>query len=249
LARRYILAGQSHAFSLGLPNPLPSAAPAIDPVDGLNGSVLGLTGGSPRQPSYWDALVANAEDTTVLLIWNGNQHLARFLFQTGAPFDFHLAAHPGMAVSSEAAIVPESLVREVLEEGNSMLRPVAARLRAVKSCSLVLLGTPPPKGNDRRLRSILPKDLHFVRAARELGVALDDIEFTDRIVRLKLWMVVQDLLSEAAGELGCKFVSVPTETMDEMGFLREDLWREDITHANHRYGEVFWSNSFEEAMK
>jgi len=248
LESRYILAGASHTVALGMPNSPPSATACLTPIAGHNNRVMGLTGASPRTSNYWDnywdSLVANAGNATVLLSWNGNQHLARFLLEIVSPFDFYLAAYPNATVDPDATIVPETLVRETLETYNAQLHPMLAKLNNVPGCRTMVLGTPPPKGNDERLRKLLSNERHFVNAAQQLGRTLDKVAFTSAAVRRKLWLLVQELLREAAQKANCEFVPVPSGALDEAGFLREELWAEDATHANTRYGKLFWNTLF-----
>lgn len=239
MSRRFILAGHSHAHSLGITNPSVPNAIELQAIDYLQGKVLGLSGPAPRTPAYWDALVREAKDSTVLLVWNGNQHLAKFLFEIDRPFDFFLASQPAWE-TSEADIVPEAQVREALDGGNAFLYQLLGRLKEVPGCRVVLLGTPPPKGDDARLRHFIQREAFFVQLASKAGSNVNHIRLTDRSVRLKLWTVIQDLLAEAADNNGCAFLSVPDGVKDEDGFLRGDLWFEDATHANPQYGHVFW---------
>jgi hypothetical protein len=162
------------------------------------------------------------------------------LFESGPLFDFYTAAHPDVPVSAEAMIVPEMLVREVLDKSNFGLKWLLGQLSGIPHCKAIVVGTPPPKGNDQRLRSLLCKEPVFVDAARSLGLKLDEVELTKPQVRRKLWLVTQDLFREAAEMARFEFIPVPTEAMDESGFLREDLWEEDATHANGDYGNLFW---------
>jgi len=238
-ARRFLLAGHSHAHSLGMTNPTTPNAIEIQTIDYLDGRILGLSGPAPRTAAYWDALVREAKDTTVLLIWNGNQHLAKFLFEIDKPFDFFLASRPGLE-PTKAELVPEAQVREVLDAGNEFLYKLLVRLKEVPGCRVVLLGTPPPKGNDTRLRHFIQREAFFVQMAAKAGSNVNEIRLTDRAVRLKLWAVIQDLLSEAADNHGCGFLAVPETVKDGDGFLREDLWWEDATHANAQYGRIYW---------
>ncbi|HEV7305246.1 hypothetical protein [Ensifer sp.] len=239
--RRLLLAGHSHSTALGVPNTSPDAPFGAVPIDIAGGRVIALPVPGSRTPAYWDAVVEQSVDTTVLLVWNGNQHLAKFLFEAGKPFDFYIANRPDIAVQP-VDLIPESLIREILDRGNALLQPFLKRLQGVPGCKTVLLGTPPPKGDDGVLRQLVSKEVYFVEMAERMGFDLNTITFTDRLVRRKLWLVVQDLLAEAADAAGSAFMPVPEAVMDDEGFLKKELWREDATHANPEYGRVFWDS-------
>ena len=50
----------------------------------------------------------------------------------------------------------------------------------------------------------------------------------DAIVRLR---------EELAQSEGCHYVGPPLTTLDEYGFLKEEFWAYDLTHANFEYGD------------
>jgi hypothetical protein len=229
-------------MALGVQNSAPDEPIAAFPIDITGGRVLGLAGPSPRSQAYWDAVVQQAEDTTVLLVWNGNQHLSKFLFATEKPFDFYVAGYPELAIYP-VDLIPETQVRDYLARGNGGLKPLLNRLANVPGCEAIVLGTPPPKGNDALVRTFVSREMHFVQIARKMGVSVETIPFTDRLIRWKLWLVIQDLLKETAEAQGCRFLPVPETVMDSEGFLKEELWREDATHANLEYGRVFWDST------
>lgn len=236
---RVILAGHSHGTALGLTFTSKHQPPRLVPIAGRGATFFALKG-SPRKRRYWDGLVARAKNSTVLIVWLGNQHLVRFLLAQGPSFDFHLAQHPDQPHLSGAAIVPEALVRSVIGEPIQPLRGILRRLKARRGCTPVVLGTPPPKGNDERLHKLLGREIDRYLGADAAGIDLDAISLTDRQVRRKLWLVLQDLLEDAAKDAGCAFAPVPAQSMDASGFLKEEYWREDVSHANSLYGDLFW---------
>jgi hypothetical protein len=239
--RGFLLAGHSHARALGLPPELSTGKPRIVTIPNVDGAV-GLVGLVDRNSEYWDALIDNAGDKTVLLLYGGNQHLARFLLAPDPIFDFYVSDYPEMPVDRSAFLIPETMVRDLLNLTNANLSNTLSRLKKVSGCDPVVLGTPPPKGDDVAIRSLLSKETHFVRAAEMRGIDLNDVPLSPRTLRYKLWLVVQSLLREAADAENCKFVSVPAGAMDEAGFLKKVYWRPDVTHANEAYGALMWKH-------
>ena len=74
--------------------------------------------------------------------------------------------------------------------------------------------------------------------AQELKVNLQDVELSPRLLRLKLWMVLQEMLEDAARAHSVPFVPVPASVQTGDGFLAEEYWAWDATHANEAYGRV-----------
>ena len=237
----FLLAGHSHARALGLPPEISTGKPRVAAIPGVDGAV-GLVGLVDRNSEYWDALVDNAGGKTVLLLYGGNQHLGRFLLAPDPIFDFYISDHPEIQVDQSAVLIPEAMVRDLLNLPNANLSNTLSRLRKVGGCDPVVLGTPPPKGDDEAVRSLLSKETHFVRAAEMRGIDLRDVLLSPRMLRYKLWLIIQSLLGEAAEAEGCKFISVPAGAMDEAGFLKRTYWQLDVTHANEAYGALMWDH-------
>jgi len=236
---RYLLAGHSHAIALGLQIKAENETPVLTPLTGFAASVFGLMGPFPRDQLYWDMLVDSAEGATVLLQWGGNDHLSKHLFSRGPPFDFYLASHPDCKVSRKATLIPESVVRENLNENYLGLPSFLQKLKNVSGCRPIVLGTPPPKGDDAKLRRLIASEELFRRSLENLKLSPSSIEFTPRAIRRKLWLVTQDLLQEIAVAQRCEFVPTPEEAMDEDGFLKYEYWKQDVTHANTNFGSLF----------
>src|ERR1700730_4047037 len=135
--------------------------------------------------------------------------------------------------------MPETAIRAFFEPTFECLHKIAEHLRAAESpCLPVLCGTPPPKGNNERLRDVIANEPHFVNVAEQMKVSLREVELTTPRLRFKLWAVMQIMLQELARERGVPFIPVPTSVQTADGFLAEDYWSEDATHANGAYGRV-----------
>jgi hypothetical protein len=114
---------------------------------------------------------------------------------------------------------------------------------------LALLGTPPPKKDNEKLRGLLTREPVFVAIAAAHNATPETIEITDPYVRLKLWYLLQDMFREAAAKFGGVYVPVPAETQDRDGFLREEFWAADVTHANSDYGRLMLAKTLEELQR
>ena len=56
--------------------------------------------------------------------------------------------------------------------------------------------------------------------------------------RLKLWLLEAQLMTEWAESLGAGFLAPPAAASDEDGFLGENYYSDDVTHANAAYGAL-----------
>lgn len=236
--RRYLMAGHSHVGAFRF-QAWDGGDPRLLPLKGREEErLLGLVGGA-RDSRYWDKLVEEARDADVLLLWGGNEHLSRFLFAADPLFDFYLRSHPSFECEQDAILVPEMQVRALLNRGNIALPHVLKKLLEVPGCRVVVCGTPPPKGDDKRLKDLLSKEPSFVKKAHELGIKVQDVKFTPRNIRRKLWIVVQELFQEIAEAHSAEFRPVPPFAFTKDGFLANEYWADDATHANIAYGAKF----------
>jgi hypothetical protein len=117
------------------------------------------------------------------------------------------------------------------------LRRVIARLQAA-GCEPVVCGTPPPKGDNDLVRHCIAKETYFIQLGVWMGVDLNVIELSPPTLRFKLWVVLQSMMEEVASELDCPFVPIPATTQTPEGFLRQEYWALDVTHANAAYGQI-----------
>jgi hypothetical protein len=233
---RIILAGHSHIFAL--------SGPLYSEVPGLVGlceqpEVRVLTGGWPRGDDYWQALVDAVPGADVALVWGGNEHNVCYFFEADHAFDF-VSKQVGSLLPSFQIVPKTQIRRRLTNAGVGQLGDVLTRLRAAGVRRLVVLGTPPPKRDNDALRALLASEPFFVEMADHLGHSVDTVPITAPRVRLKLWYLLQEMLAEHARAASAVFVPVPSETQDDDGFLRPEMWAPDVTHANEVFGRLMF---------
>jgi hypothetical protein len=255
-SRYCVVAGHSHIAAFGVPISSPDRAPTLSELAHPSGRFRIMTGEWPRTESYWGEVCKAAAGNVVALFWLGNQPLARYLLEPDERFDFVLSSEPELWLDDTATIVPEAMVRASFQP---TLRGLAHLLRLlhVAGAHTVVCGTPPPCGNDEwiinylvnnprwhRFRHTRHDDApsaqgHFWVEALPSDAAVDPgtIRLTPRVLRYKLWAVLQTLVSETAAAAGAQFVASPRTAQTDDGFLAED-YRFDITHANGAYGAL-----------
>ena len=235
LAKPILIAGQSHAYALGLPGAAAEAAPATVEI---KPGILGLVGGWPRDDRYWTALVEASAEATPAVVWEGSQHLGDFLF-ADPPFDFVLSSQPDLPLNENVALVPEAAVRELQIRH---LIGLAELLKRLDRKNPMVVATPPAKGDDEALRGFVMSEVHFQNQAEVLGIDLAEATIMPRWTRYKLWAVIQELMREIAFAHGAAFVSHPAASQDAEGFLRPEYSMPDAGHANEAYGHLMLDN-------
>ena len=219
-------------------------APAVRCLEG-EPDVSVLDGPWPRSEAYFERLAAESAHRRVGLVWGGNEHNSVYFFQAAYRFDF--ASRYVSRILGRAQIVTQRAVRQRFRKLSLDDMGVALKsIRAAGPEKLALVGTPPPKKDNEKLRAVLEREPVFLAWADQLRTSAQTIEITDPHVRLKLWYLLQDMFREAAQAHGAAFISTPAEVQDEEGFLKEEYWAPDVTHANADYGRVVLAKVLEE---
>jgi hypothetical protein len=223
---RIIIAGHSHVVAFGVS--AKAGPPELCPLQ-TSPRLWGLKGQFPREAEYWDALVKHAHRGAIALVWGGNEHFSLFLFEE-VPFDFVLREKEWLPLTDGAYVVPELLIREKFRQvvALSSLNGLIGALKATAPDSCIaLVGTPPPKPDNSLLPQLFQNEFH-----KELS----KFRLTPQLVRLKLWCVLRDVYREVAEQNHIAYIEVPKELKDDIGFLKQEYWENDMTHANARYG-------------
>lgn len=207
--------------------------------------LFALHGPWPRDEAYWQWMKEQSAGTQLVLVWGGNEHNLFYFFEDHRSFDF-VSRHVNK-LSYALNVVPQRMVRDKFNKASlANLRLLLAEIAKTPVVSLTVVGTPPPKRDNEQLRKILLNEPYFVHWVEEIGEDLETVKILAPHIRLKLWFLLQDMLVDAAREVGAKFIPVAQELMDGEGFLREEYWHHDVTHANRRYGEVVLRRIVEE---
>lgn len=230
-----VIAGMSHVVALGVAGirPAPQFIHAGHPADRM----FGLLGAWPRDDAYWDTLKDVAPGRFIALSWHGNQHLVLHLLAHDMPFDFILPDRPDIAPAPGAVLVPYARIAEQAALGYPDLEPFAAEI-ARRGGTAIILGTPPPKGDDAFIRSWMKTESYFGTVAAQRGYDAATVPFSPPALRWKLWVAAQDALRTIAARTGALFLPVPAAAITDDGFLKPEFCAPDATHANPAYGEL-----------
>jgi hypothetical protein len=245
LETQILLGGHSHM--LALVGDRYSEAPTLREHE-TQPAVRILDGRWPRDEVYWREFVAAAAGRTVGLMWGGNEHNSIYFFQRAYRFDFS-SEHVSRFLSRAQIVTQRTVRKRFLELSLNDMETLLKALAGAGARKVALLGTPPPKYDNEKLRKLLDAEPVLVQWARTAKIPLDEVAITDPLVRLKLWHLLQDMFREAAARYGFSYIGTPPEAQDADGFLREELWAPDVTHANMAYGALMFAKVIEELQR
>lgn len=236
---RLLIIGNSHVNSYGGHQGRSPDDYEMNPIDEARGFMR--IGGDSVNQGYWEAAVKLAKTFPIALCFLGNQHVYHFMF-LDKRFDFAMASHPGLVMDQGVELVPELQVREVFQPSMNHLEMVLKRMLDAGGQPPIVLGTPPPKGDNEAIRrgmqiNALHADI-FAKMATDLGVDPEKAQLAPAYLRLKLWFLLQQMMRETAERLAVEFWPVSASAMTEEGFLRPEYWGGDATHANGAYGAL-----------
>jgi hypothetical protein len=173
------------------------------------------------------AAIATPGVRQIVCCIGGAAHNVVGLVNDPRPFDVLL---PGATVDdtvADAEVLPYDVVAETVRHRTKMHIDV---LRLVKTLAddlpVCQLCPPPPVAREAL---VLSRPSSFASELEERGLAPASL-------RWKLWRTYCNMMADVCAELGVTCLDAPDECLDPAGFLREELWGDDPTHANAEYG-------------
>ena len=181
------------------------------------------------------ALLASANDDasaggashTLFVAPRGEEYFHLSLEGVDAPYDFVLLERPDLAIAPGRAVLPLAVVRDRLAQqvSRTVLLLTAIR-RLCPRLQVLRLPAPPPTAS---------ADVATWAAGR--GQPPHPAQHLPSAVRLKLWLLHQQLLAQGTAPLDLPCLPVPAEATHAGGLLRPDHM-EDPIHGNARYGAL-----------
>jgi hypothetical protein len=231
-----VLAGHSHINCFGIPNSKDGGSELIElrkaPL------VFGLRAPMPRPDDFVSTMSRLLAGKQVAILYSGWDQL---LFPPDPLFDFVSSEFPSLPTDPTARILPEAFVlaHDSIRHFPFFLRADFERLRQGGLNDLVILCPPPPKGDNEEIRARMNFETILVDRAKSMGLDLTSAPITPPFIRLKMWRLVRRIYEQEAASTGALFVGVPPLSQDRYGFLKEEFWAPDVTHANAAYGELY----------
>jgi hypothetical protein len=236
------LAGHSHRLAFRdsmhlLPDELRARVAVLD-VKGRALPAPGVFRPAPND-AYWQ--VAAAAGTATAIVWDGNQHNARFLL---SDVPFSVVGRRGTVESADDLVVPYRMMRALFDRDLATSGLTAFLDAHPQPDSVLVVGTPPPK-SEQQVRQGLANDGplgqgYFVDALASLGLTPESAPLTPVSTRVACWEALQEAMEAVAVNAGAAFVPVPEWMRTADGTLREDLCEPDTTHASTAYGTAMW---------
>lgn len=175
-----------------------------------------------RDPTARSALAAQfAPIDALCLCLGGNLH--NILSLLNDPQPFHLAP-----AEFHGQLVPKDMMAEHIAAKLANLATLARDLMQVLPAQKTFILNPPPPGGDA---AHIRKHPGVFAAKIESGVSPDAL-------RLQTYRLQTQIYQDHAREIGGVFLPNPAAAVDSRGFLAEDFWAADPTHANAAYGHL-----------
>lgn len=169
-------------------------------------------------------------DDVVFSLIGGNQHAVFSTIQHPRPFDILMPGESGPPAPG-AELIPYRVASAFLAEGvEGRDGKSIAALRAATDARVIHVMPPPPK-----------RDNGFILSYHETRFAEDNIAalgVSSPALRMKVWKLQTRLLQALCAKLGVETMMPSADALDADGFLAEDYYANDATHANASYGEV-----------
>lgn len=184
---------------------------------------------------YWVQLQNLPSVETVMICWNGNQHIAQFLLESDPAISVHLDSTK--SEESCSVVVPMAMFDELWAPDFQVLERAIRIVSTTKK--VVLIGTPPPK-TEKDIRNNLEQDEFFQSLLSRAGIKIEDAPITSDQFRFILWKRIQVNLERIARAAGITFVPTPSQVFENGMTLKPEYSAPDASHANHLYGEAIW---------
>jgi hypothetical protein len=166
----------------------------------------------------------------VFSCFGGNAHNIFGLVQHPKPFDFVLRENPELPIAKDVEILPSFLVESAIKQQGGF--PESAwGLKAIRSIYLgpiIHCESPPP----------VPSEDHLMQNAGVFKDKIEQLGLAPRWLRYKLWRLHSHAIKRLCAKNNIAYLGAPLNFLDKDGFLTQEGWNPDATHANINYGHA-----------
>lgn len=190
--------------------------------------VISTDGDPPALKSDIAEWAASLDCDYVLFTISGGTWLSYCTSNRDPKIDFVLPSQPDLEEIPGAVVIPfAEMRRELMEEIAHPLRGIAALRASVPShIPIWYISPPPPIEDNETVR----------RCALFAGREIARHGVTDPVLRLKMYLLHSEILSEACTVNGVQLIPPPADALTETGFIVPECIAKDGVHANGRYG-------------
>lgn len=172
---------------------------------------------------------ASSNDILVSLI-GGNQFNAIGLMRHSDPFNFFSPDHDNRDIVPGERLIPSSVIEEMFDGyAGKAANNFLVDAQQYFTGRLFHAVPPPPKFDNEFIRT------HAETLFRDRGI--ETFGVTRPSVRMKLWQAQVRAMRRLYEPLGIGLLMPPSGSTDADGFLKQEAYGPDATHANKLYGK------------
>lgn len=169
-----------------------------------------------------------SDDDFLFISLIGTYHNIMGLIKHPIPFDFYESPDSVDRPRQDYFLIPHNVMRSEMDrmlEGSGTVKALAKSA----GCVTYIISPPPPKGNHEFIST-------RTRAYR--GTLLDSASINDAAIRAKIWRLEMNRMADWATSNSMRFLPVPAGSLSGEGYLAEEYYGSDVTHANEAYGAL-----------
>lgn len=173
------------------------------------------------------AIASSLEPTDLMAIsLLGTRHNVVGLLRDERPFDMH--GDDGASCGGDGELIPRAVMADMFAAISQKNKRIA-ELRSLSRAPVYHLMTPPPKGDNDYLAS---------RLLRYRDRVVGEYDVNPAPLRLALWQSEMRAVAQVCEGWGVRVLPVHPQAFDERGFLKQEYYGPDATHANEGYGAL-----------
>ena len=181
---------------------------------------------------YEDAqhIVANLNSRDILVIsLLGTAHNIFGLVQHERRFMLIDKQLDSIGITEDIELIPSRCIQDMFDafcRKNGRIK----ELKSLSHAPVFHLMTPPPKQDNNFIKQ---------KASRYRDMLIsNEYDISPPYLRLRLYQLEMQALTQVCKEWGIDVIPPPTEAITPEGFLKEEYYGSDATHANSAYGKL-----------
>lgn len=169
------------------------------------------------------------DDDIIVCVLGGNQHQMLSLVQHPVVFDF-FSEDSSVSTNIDCQIIPRAQVIDLIQSTLNVKDITRLKkLRRVSDCKFLQICPPPPKQHLSHIKK-------FEQGFREKGIL--EFGISPDSLRIKFFHEQVKLLASISNEVGCQLIYPPDLAVTTEGFLAQNYYANDASHANMAYGAL-----------